>query len=298
MPPPRSDDLPPLPAISVVVPNFNGGRTLGRTLESLFSQGYPRLEVIVCDGGSTDGSADIIARHAHRLAWHCIEPDRGQSHAINKGFGHATGEIVNWLCSDDTLLPGALERIGRYFAEHPECDVLAGNARQVDPTGLRVSQMLYSEPKLASLPAANCIVQPSCFFRRRLLTRTPPLREDLHYVMDFELWNHFHAGKAVFCFIDDTLSVYELTSNTKSGSGGSRVVDELERVYVQYAGDRLPLTWWHRRFRYPVEKWVRRHPSPFNVACVYWPWRALTSLVLAPAYGFGRAARMSWLPHA
>jgi glycosyltransferase involved in cell wall biosynthesis len=286
------------PSISVVVPNFNGGRTLGRTLESLFSQGYPRLEVIVCDGGSTDDSADIIARHADHLAWHCIEPDGGQSHAINKGFAHASGEIVNWLCSDDMLLPGALERIGRYFADHPQCDVLAGNAQQVDPTGMRPPHIIRSLPLLHAFPAANCIIQPSTFYRRKLLSRTPPVDESLHYVMDFELWNLLHSRHAGFDFVDDVFSIYEFSPHTKSGSGGSRIVDELERVYVAYASELVPLTWWHRRFRYPVERWVRRHDSPAATACVYWPWRLLTSIVLTPFYGFHRAARMDWRTHA
>lgn len=288
----------PLPTISVVVPTFNGGRTLDRALESLFSQNYPGLEVIVCDGGSADGSAKIIARHADRLAWHCSEPDRGQSHAINKGFARATGEIVNWLCSDDVLLPGALAAVGRYFAEHFDCDVLAGHARQVDPSGGQPDIVLRSEPKLASLPAANCIVQPACYYRRCVLDRQPPVDEDLHYVMDLELWNDLHARGARFHFIDEVLAVYEFSPGTKSGSGGEKIIAELECVYQRYSGDRFPLTWWHRRLRYPIERWVHRHPSPLAMACVYWPWRAATSLALAPAYGFARAARMSWLPYA
>jgi glycosyltransferase involved in cell wall biosynthesis len=97
-----------LPTISVVVPNFNGVRTLDRTLKSLFSQDYPGLEVIVCDGGSTDGSADVIARHADRLALYCSEPDRGQSHAINKGFAGIvallvkclSGLLINYTCCE------------------------------------------------------------------------------------------------------------------------------------------------------------------------------------------------------
>jgi glycosyltransferase involved in cell wall biosynthesis len=288
----------PLPTVSVVVPNFNGGATLGRTLDSLVGQNYPALEIIVCDGGSTDDSRALINGYADRIAWWCSEPDRGQSHAINKGFARATGEIVNWLCSDDVLLPEALTRIGRYFADHPDCDVLAGQARQVDPTGRLQPSLLRSRPGFTALPAANCIVQPSCFYRRRLLDRFPPLAEDLHYVMDFELWNYFHARGASFHFLDDVLAVYELSPQTKSGSGGSRIIAELERVYAEYSGDRWPLTWWHRRLRHPMEKWVYRHRSPLTMACVYWPWRVATSLALGPFYGFERAARMDWLTHA
>lgn len=288
----------PLPTISVVVPNFNGGRTLGRALESLFSQNYPSLEVIVCDGGSTDESTAVIDRFADRLTWHCSEPDRGQSHAINKGFARVTGEIVNWICSDDVLLPGALARIGEYFAGHPACDVLAGNARQVDPTGSSQPKVICSRPLLHVFPATNCIIQPSTFFRRKLLVRDPPIDESLHYVMDFELWNDFHSRQASFHFIEDVLTIYELSPFTKSGSGGSRIIDELERVYVRYSGERLPLTWWHRRLRYPVEKWVHRNRSPITMACVYWPWRIATSVALLPFYRLHRVANMDWLIYA
>jgi hypothetical protein len=116
--------------------------------------------------------------------------------------------------------------------------------------------------------------------------------------MDFELWNYFHARGASFHFLDDVLAVYELSPQTKSGSGGSRIIAELERVYAEYSGDRWPLTWWHRRLRHPMEKWVHRHRSPLTMACVYWPWRVATSLALGPFYGFERAARMDWLTHA
>ena len=111
--------MPTLPTISIVVPNYNGAATLAATLESLVSQGYPSLEVMVMDGGSTDGSREIIRRFERHLAWWTSAPDSGQSAAINMGFRRATGEILNWLCSDDRLLPGGLVVVGRYFAEHP-----------------------------------------------------------------------------------------------------------------------------------------------------------------------------------
>jgi hypothetical protein len=176
--------------------------------------------------------------------------------------------------------------------------VLAGNAQQVDPTGSRPTHLIRSLPLLDAFPAANCIIQPSTFYRRSLLTRTPPLDESLHYVMDFELWNLFRAQGAGFHFVDEVLSIYEFSPHTKSGSGGSKIVDELESVYRQYTNERIPLTWWYRKLRYPVDKWVLRRRSRLARNCVYWPIRIISSLALMPFYRMQRVLRLDWLPYA
>src|SRR5437870_10778600 len=109
-----------LPLISVVTPSFNQAPFLEHTLYSVASQDYARTEHIVIDGGSTDGSVEIIQRHARQLRHWVSEPDRGQSHAINKGLAMASGDVLAWLNSDDTYLPGALKEVGGVFAQHPD----------------------------------------------------------------------------------------------------------------------------------------------------------------------------------
>src|SRR5690349_7302447 len=108
-----------MPLVSVVVPSFNQAEFLGEALESVLAQTYPRLEVLVVDGGSTDGSPDVIRAFEDRLAWWVSEPDRGQADALNKGFARASGELLTWLSSDDTLLPGAVERLAESFEGDP-----------------------------------------------------------------------------------------------------------------------------------------------------------------------------------
>lgn len=108
------------PAISLVTCSFQQGKYLEQTLRSVLDQGYPGLEYIVIDGGSTDRSIDIIREYEPALSYWVSEPDRGQTDALVKGFRRATGEILGWLCSDDLLLPGALHAVGEFFARHPD----------------------------------------------------------------------------------------------------------------------------------------------------------------------------------
>src|SRR5215211_7820563 len=116
-----------LPLISIVTPSYNQARFVEETLRSVASQDYPRVEHIVVDGGSTDGSVEIIRWYEGTLRSWVSEPDRGQSHAINKGLAQAQGDVLTWLNSDDTLLPGALAAVGNFFAQHPDIDLVYGD---------------------------------------------------------------------------------------------------------------------------------------------------------------------------
>ena len=124
-----------LPKISIVTCSYQQGRYLDATMRSVLEQRYADVEYIVIDGASTDNSVDIIRRYADRLHYWVSEPDAGQTDALIKGFKHSTGEIQGWLCSDDLLLPGALEQVSRFFAEHPEVDAAYGDSIWIDSAG-------------------------------------------------------------------------------------------------------------------------------------------------------------------
>jgi len=126
-------------SITIVTPSFNQAAYLEQTIRSVLDQGYPNLQFGVVDGGSTDGSVEIIERYRSQLDFAIIEPDHGQTEAINKGIRRAQGQIIGWLCSDDTLLPGALQTIGQHFADHPDHDWIAGACQVIDPSGQIVS---------------------------------------------------------------------------------------------------------------------------------------------------------------
>jgi glycosyltransferase involved in cell wall biosynthesis len=283
-----------LPSISIVVPNFNGGATIGKTLQSLVDQGYPRLEIIVVDGGSTDNSVEVIRLYEKHIAWWVSEKDRGQSHAINKGFARCTGEIVNWLCSDDTLEPGALHTVGRAFAESPDIDVVVGDCRVVHVLeGNREEIWPIIESYVPLMPCCNPIPQSSCFYRRYLLDRDPVLDESYHYTMDFELWNYFQKRGARWRCIPKVLSTYPMSDTNKTGSGGAKIAAELVRVYRAYTREPVPLTFWYKHFRFPLERRASRSDSPLLrlAARVYFKFYLL---LLTPFYGAARIRAMNW----
>lgn len=284
---------PTLPSLSIVVPNYNGGATIDATLRSLIHQDYPRVEILVVDGGSTDNSLEIISKYEQHITWWVSEKDRGQSHAINKGFARATGEVVNWLCSDDVLLPGALSRIAAAFTENPAADVVVGSSRITYPNP-RLNRIGVASPlSVELLPCTNQIPQPSCFYRRSLLKRYPPLDETLHYAMDLELWTHFVASEARWHFIPHVVSEMRFSNNNKTAAGGIRITREIETVYKRYVRERVPLTFWHRLLRYPLERVRHRHPGRL-FGLVYYPYQGSIILLLAPFYGFRRVRWMGW----
>ena len=178
-----------LPLISVVTPSYNQAPFLEDTLNSVAAQDYPRTEHIVIDGGSTDGSVDIIRRHAPRLSHWVSEKDRGQSHAINKGLTMARGDVLAWLNSDDTYLPGALRAVGDVFAQHPDVDLVYGDYVYTDVAGQPLRRRhVFAHISYESLLYHDYLGQPAVFFRRSLFERVGPIDESLHYSMDWDLF--------------------------------------------------------------------------------------------------------------
>lgn len=223
-----------LPSISLVTPSFNQGSTIRETIESVLGQDYPGLEYFVADGGSKDETVAILQSYGKRFQW-VSEPDRGQSHAINKGWGRSQGEIVAWLNSDDLLAPGALQAVGRFFAEHPEIDGLYGDCDYIDGNGQRLSAYPAEPFDYTKLVARtiNYLPQPATFIRRRVLETTGGVDEALHYVMDFDLW--LRAGlQHSFAYLPVHLAALRVYGAAKSVAGLDRMGDELVQIYRAY----------------------------------------------------------------
>jgi len=175
--------------VSIVTPSYNQARYLETTIRSVLEQDHPDVEYIIVDGGSKDGSLEIIKKYADRLAWWVSEPDRGQTDALNKGFARATGEVLAWLNSDDTYQPGAIAEAAAYFQDHPEAGLVYGDANFIDEEGRVTGHFPAAQTDLARLQRGYVHVpQQSSFFRADLWRRVGPLDPSFYFAMDYDLW--------------------------------------------------------------------------------------------------------------
>ncbi len=174
--------------VSIITPSFNQSSFLERTIRSVLEQDYPDIEYIVVDGGSTDGSPEIIKRYADRLAWWTSEKDRGQAEAINKGFAHTKGEIVAWLNSDDYYLPGAVRAAVKVFETVPQAGMIYGDMLAVDEFDRTINTLKYHQLSLVDLLCFQIIGQPAVFIRRSAFEKAGGLDLTLHFLLDHQLW--------------------------------------------------------------------------------------------------------------
>jgi len=197
-----------LPRITVVTPSYQQAAFLEKTLQSVLEQSYPNLEYFVVDGGSTDGSLEIIRRHAAGLAWWTSEKDRGQSHAINKGFARATGDILCWVNSDDYLAPGALHQVAAALGDAKSPRAIAGDCVRVFDDGrppFRHRGRAMDLGDLLEYWHPYPMHQPSVFWTRAVYERVGQVREDLHLIMDFDYWLRI-AAVCSFQYVPEILS--------------------------------------------------------------------------------------------
>jgi len=239
----------PLPLISIVTPSFNQGRFIEETIRSVLLQGYPRLEYIIIDGGSIDETLSILAKYEKFLSFCISEKDRGQSHAINKGFRFATGQIYSWLNSDDYLAPGALMTVATEFNNCIDKAKfwLVGN-------GFDLLEMenrsLYPRPLKGQLRAeelrwSNPIVQPAVFWSS---TFDCCINEALHFVLDWDLWNRL-INVTQPRVIDNFLAINRMYPANKTMSGHVQIADELYKTALKYGNSPL------RAFLYRYALW-------------------------------------------
>jgi glycosyltransferase involved in cell wall biosynthesis len=209
------------PRISVITPSYNQAQYLKQTIDSVLSQQYSDLEYIIIDGGSTDGSIDIIKKYEKHLSFWISEKDQGQSHAINKGLRRVTGDIINWLNSDDFYQPDSLKIIGDIFA-NPQINVVCARSNIVkDGLVIRQSNGTDVYPNnLAKTIGWARIDQPETFFRKAVYDKIGLLNEDLHYVMDREWWIRylFQYGLEGIKKIDDVVVNFRLHDQSKTES--------------------------------------------------------------------------------
>jgi glycosyltransferase involved in cell wall biosynthesis len=213
----------PWPRISIVTLSYNQGEFIEDAIRSVLLQGYPNLEYIIVDGGSSDGSEEIIRRYEDKLAYWSSEPDGGPAAALNKGFQLATGEIFGFLNADDLYLPGSFRKIANRFSNHPSTDVLYGNGLMTDESG-RLRMPIFSDLwDLWRMAYGACvIVQPATFFRKEAFLETNGFNEELSSFWDAGLWADLALSGATFSHAKDFLGVFRLHNGSITGSGRMR----------------------------------------------------------------------------
>jgi len=175
------------PKISIVMPSFNQAQFIERSILSVLAQDYPNIELIVIDGGSTDGSEEIIRRYANQLAYWVSEPDEGQAQAINKGIAQATGEWIGWQNSDDLFAPSAIAEMVACALKNPKTELVIGDIAMIDTEDQRIRNIRYIRPTYQSILAEGMVLtNQSAIWKRRIHESIGYLNEELHYGFDYE----------------------------------------------------------------------------------------------------------------
>lgn len=241
------------PLVTVAVPSFNQGRFLGDALASIFAQELP-VEVFLLDGGSTDGTLDVIRAWAPRLAGWRSRKDEGQGAAINEGIARGTAPYVCWINSDDWILAGGLARLVRELEAHPEAPAAYGRVWNVkDPGGRRspIKVEPFDERRLAT----RCIIsQPGTLVRRGAWEKVGGVDPSFHLAMDYDLWWRLYRACGPLRFVDEPVAVNRDHEQTKTRTLRRRHYQEAMAVVRRYYGRPLPLRWWLAQ---PYSVWYR-----------------------------------------
>ncbi len=229
------------PVVSIVTPSLNQAQFIRATIESVLGQGYSPLEYWVVDGGSTDGTLEILQGYGEQLNW-VSEPDEGQASAINKGWQLAQGEIIAYLNADDVYLPGAIDRVAEFFSAHPSVDIVYGDCDYVDDAGRFIQTYptrVYDYVDLVG-STIDYIPQPAVFLRRRVLESVGYLDERLSLAMDFDYW--LRAGLlCAFAYLSARLAALRVHHGAKSVSYLKSFASELVTIYHRlFSRDDLP----------------------------------------------------------
>jgi glycosyltransferase involved in cell wall biosynthesis len=249
------------PTVTIVTPSYNQVRFLPATIESVLRQDYPSIEYLIIDGGSTDGSPEVIRSYAEKLAYWVSERDRGQTDAINKGFFHAKGDILAWLNSDDTLEPHAVREAVEFLSVYPEAGMVYGDANFIDEDGNVIGRFPARQTDYRRLRQGYVhIPQQASFFRADLWRRVGPLDPTFYFAMDYDLWVRL-AALAPLAYRPGIWANFRLHSAGKTIAADDRCWPEMLRVHHRLGGSWFSVIvakYWLRRLLAPVINYRRR----------------------------------------
>lgn len=244
------------PLVSIITPSFNQGKFIDETIRSVLNQDYPNLEYIIIDGGSTDGSVEIIRRYADRLAYWVSEPDRGQTDAINKGFAKAQGEVLAWLNSDDSYKPGAVRDAVQFLQNHPQVGMVYGDADLVDDSGKVIGKFPARQTDLQRLQRGDVhIPQQAAFFRASLWQQVGPLDPTFYFAMDYDLWVRL-TRLAPLSYFPHPWANFRLHQAGKSVVSDDRCWPEMVRVHYRDGGSWLSWLVFKAKIRPLIYAWL------------------------------------------
>jgi glycosyltransferase involved in cell wall biosynthesis len=249
------------PLVTIVTPSYNQVNFLEETIKSVLNQTYSNVEYIIMDGGSEDGSLEIIKKYAPKLAHWVSEKDRGQTDAINKGFTLAKGEVLAWLNSDDTFLPNAVAEAVEFLTVHPETGLVYGEANYIDEKSKVIGRFPAAQTDLARLRRGYVhIPQQASFFRKSLWDKVGLLDPEFFFAMDYDLWVRL-AALSELKYIPSIWANFRLHADAKTITADDQCWPEMLKVHFRNGGSQLaPIVfkYYLRKLAAPYIRWRRR----------------------------------------
>lgn len=243
------------PLVSIITPSYNQANFLERTILSVLNQDYSNIEYIIMDGGSTDGSLEIIKKYSHRLKHWKSEKDLGQTDAINKGFSTAQGEVFAWINSDDTYEPNAVSEAVDYLTNHPEIGMVYGDCNFIDSDDEVIGKFNAKQTDYEKLKTGFVhIPQQASFWRAELWHRVAPLDTSIYFAMDYDLWLRFSKISKI-TYYPKLWANFRLHGDAKSISEDDRCWPDMLKIHYRNGGK-----WWQ-----PIvwKYWVRKLVAPY-----------------------------------
>jgi glycosyltransferase involved in cell wall biosynthesis len=251
--------MPDLPLVSIITPSFNQANYIEATIKSVLMQDYPRIEYMVVDGGSTDGTVDIIRKYEDKISWWVSEKDKGQTDAINKGFARARGDILAWLNSDDTYQPDAVSAAVKYLQENPDVAMVYADCNFIDEQGKVIGQFASRQTDYGKLRRGYVhIPQQTMFFRAKYWKELGPLDPSFYFAMDYDLWVRIAQHAPIQYLPGRTWANFRIHTASKTNVNDERGWKEMLRVHYRDHGSffaPIVAKYYLRKLIGPLWKW-------------------------------------------
>jgi glycosyltransferase involved in cell wall biosynthesis len=250
------------PLVSIITPSYNQADFLRATINSVLDQDYPRIEYIIVDGGSSDGSVEIIKEYQDRISWWVSEKDQGQTDAINKGFERATGELFAWINSDDVLHPQAVSEAVKFMSENPEVGLVYGDLNFIDQNGITIGSFNAKQTNYKKLRRGWVHVpQPAAFWRADLWKKIGSLDPSLFFAMDYDLWIKLASLAPVHYHEGSLWADFRIHDGSKTITADKQCWEEMLQIHRRDGGSwfsMLVAKYWIRKLVGPLWRWNKQ----------------------------------------